>query len=216
MHNIHLVCTYHSELGKCNADELYKIIEEIKPDVIFEELTPNLYDILYIKNMLGELAPPEVKCIRKYKQQHDIKNIPVDIEVSSTFYENVNRMFAHFGKYDFFKEIEIEQKKKIEKGGFEYLNSQEYSDLFDKQRTVESKIVDDINNRQLNRTYKTFVEEQDYRENFMLNTIYAYSKENNYNRAVFLIGAGHRRSIIRKIAEYQLKEEVKLNWTYYL
>lgn len=39
MHNIHLVCTFHSETGKCNADELYKIIEVINPDVIFEELT---------------------------------------------------------------------------------------------------------------------------------------------------------------------------------
>ena len=78
----------------------------------------------------------------------------------------------------------------------------------------ESKIIENINNRQLNRTYKTFVEEQDYRENIMLNSIYEYSKKNNYDQAVFLIGAGHRSSIIPKIAEYKLKDEIKLNWTY--
>ena len=215
MHNINLVCTFHSESGKCNADELYKIIEHINPDVIFEELTPNLYDILYNKNMLAESAPLEINCIRMYKQQHTIKNIPVDIEVNSTFSENIHLAFALFKKYDICNEIENEQKKKIEQDGFDFLNSDEYSDLVEKQRSVESRILEDVNNNQLNKIYKSFYKDQDCRENIMLNNIYAYSKENNYNQAVFLIGASHRSSIIRKIAEYQLKEEIKLNWTFY-
>lgn len=214
MHNIHLVCTYHREIGKCNADELYKIIEQINPDVIFEELTPNLYDILYNKNMLADSAPLEIKCIREYKQQHNIKNFPVDIEVNSTLSNDVDRMFALFGNYDIYNQIEIEQKKKIELGGFDYLNSDEYSDLFKKQRSVEGEIVEEINKQQLNRIYKSFYNDMDFREIIMLNTIYAYSEEINYNQAVFLVGAGHRSSIIRKIAEYQLKEELKLNWTF--
>jgi len=214
MHNLHLVCTFHSELGKCNPDELYKIIEQINPDVIFEELTPNLYDILYNKGIFDESAPTEFKCIWKYKQEHDIKNIPVDIEVSSKFSNEINTVIALFKKYDIYNEIEIEQKKKIEQVGFEYLNSQEYSDLFDKQRNIENKILENVSNSRLNRIYKSFYEDQDYRENFMLNTIYAYSKRNNYNQAVFLVGSGHRSSIIQKVAEYQLKEEIKLNWTF--
>lgn len=28
-----------------------------------------------------------------------------------------------------------------------------------------------------------------------------------------LISTGHRSSIIRKVVEYQLKEDIKLNWT---
>ena len=139
----------------------------------------------------------------------------MDIDVSSTFSNNVYRILALFEKYDIYKEILTEQKKKIEQEGFDFLNSDEYADLVKKQRSVESKIIEELNNRHLNKTYKTFVEDLDYRENFMLNTIYAYSKEYNYNRAVFLIGAGHRRSIIQKVEEYQLNEKMKLNWTYY-
>jgi len=216
MHNIHLVCTFHSETGKCNVDELYKIIALIKPDVVFEELTPTLYDILYNKGIFDESAPLEFKCIRKYKQQHNIKNIPVDMEVGSSFSNNVDRMFALFEKYTFYKEILIEQKKKIEQEGFHFLNGDEFSELVEEQRSVESKIVEEQNNRHLNRIYKSFVDDLDYRENFILNTIYAYSKEKDYDRAVFLIGAGHRRSIIRKVEEYQLNEKMKLNWTYLL
>lgn len=215
MHNITLVCTFHSELGKCNVDELYKIIEQIKPDVVFEELTPYLYDMVYNKGFYDESAPLELKCIRNYKQQHNIKNIPVDIEVGSTFSNDVNRMLDLFGNYDIFKEIKIEQKKKIKLEGFDFLNTDEYSDLVEEQRSVESKIVEEINNRQLNRIYKSFYDDMDFRENFMLNTIYAFSQENDYNRAVFLIGAGHRSSVIRKVAEYQLKEEIKSNWSFY-
>ena len=214
MHNITLVGTFHSELGKCNADELYKIIEQIKPDVIFEELTPYLYDILYNKGIFDESAPLEFKCIWNYKLQHNIKNIPVDIEVKSTFSNEINVVFALFEKYDTYSEIVSEIKRKIESDRFDFLNSDEYSDLVEKQRSIERNILEEINNRQLNRIYKSFYDDMDYRENVMLNNIYAYSQENDYDHAVFLIGAGHRRSIIQKVAEYQLKETIKMNWSF--
>ena len=204
MHNIRLVCTFHSESGKCNADELYKIIEHINPDVVFEELTPYLYDIIYNKNILDESAPPEVKCIRKYKQQHNIKNIPVDNEVDSNFTNEIDFLFSSFKKYNIYNEIEIEQIKLVAQEGFAYLNSENCSKLFEKQRITEKQLLafEGINKFKLNNIYKTFYEEQDNRENEMLRNIYTYSKENNYNQAVFLIGAAHRSSIIRKIAEY--------------
>lgn len=64
--------------------------------------------------------------------------------------------------------------------------------------------------------YNLFHAEQfDDRENAMLQNIYNYSKENQYNQAVFLIGAGHKRSIVQKIEEYQRFSEIKLNWTLY-
>ncbi len=47
----------------------------------------------------------------------------------------------------------------------------------------------------------------------MLYNIYSYSKENQYNQAVFFIGAAHQNSIIKKIAEYQTIEN--LNWSFY-
>jgi hypothetical protein len=49
----------------------------------------------------------------------------------------------------------------------------------------------------------------------MLENIYNYSKEKKYSQAVFLIGAEHKKSIVRKIAEYQKLPGIKLNWTMY-
>ena len=215
MHNISLVCTFHSESGKCNADELYKIIEQIKPDVVFEELTPYLYDIIYNKNIVDETAPLEIKCIRNYKQKHIIKNIPVDIEVNSSFSNDINHLFTLLEKYDFYKEIVSVSKRKIESDGFDFLNSDQFTDLVEKQRTIERNILEEINNRQQNRIYKTFFDDMDYRENVMLDNIYAYSEANNYDQAVFFIGSAHRNSVLRKVKEYQHKEKIKLNWTFY-
>lgn len=47
MHNVTLISTSHSENGKCNADELYKIMASIKPEVIFEELPKKRFEEYY-------------------------------------------------------------------------------------------------------------------------------------------------------------------------
>lgn len=64
--------------------------------------------------------------------------------------------------------------------------------------------------------YKLFHTEQyDNRENAMLQNIYTISKGYQYNQAVFLIGAGHRKSIMQKITEFEKLSEIKLKWSIY-
>ena len=48
-----------------------------------------------------------------------------------------------------------------------------------------------------------------------LKNIYDYSKENCYDKAIFTVGAGHKKSLIEKIHEYEKKEKFKLNWSFY-
>jgi len=64
MYNITLISTSHRGLGKCNSDELHKIIESISPDVIFEELSHDLLDRFYTGNQIP-IEPPEIKSIKK-------------------------------------------------------------------------------------------------------------------------------------------------------
>ena len=62
--NITLLSSFHQELGNCNADELYKIIESLKPDVIFEELPLEIFNTVYEKNYIP--ASLEAKAIKRY------------------------------------------------------------------------------------------------------------------------------------------------------
>ncbi len=217
MYNITLVFTFHSETGKCNSDEAYKIINLINPEVIFEELPNNLFDKIYNENILGkeEVDFLEIKCIKKYLQNHNVEHIPVDIDIKSDLSSNeINFLFTSFKKFMVYREIETEQRKMITQEGFTYLNSEKCSRLFDEKRITEKKLLSFMD-KKLNHIYKTFYEEQDNRENEILRNIYTYSKENHYNQAIFLIGFGHRNSLIQKITEYQTNEKVKLNWTFY-
>jgi hypothetical protein len=43
MHNITFISTIHKEIGKCNAEELYKIIKKLNPEVIFLEAVDETY-----------------------------------------------------------------------------------------------------------------------------------------------------------------------------
>jgi len=243
MYNITLIGTNHSEKGKCNSDELYKIIEDINPEVIFEEIPSVLFDVFYNRkcdfdklhktlshtlpnNLLDRIeilplseTPLEINCVRKYLQNHSIKNIPVDIDVNSELSTKMEMMFGEFYKYDdVYKKLVDEGKLLTEHYGFDYLNSKKYLDLDEKMKLREKQLIESncFYKNELLRIYElSFKEIIDDREIAMLRNIYNYSKENVYNQAVFLIGARHRESIMQRIIKYDKASETKLIWTMY-
>jgi hypothetical protein len=216
MYNITLVSTNHSELGKCNSDELYKIIESIKPDVIFEELSPVLFDMLYNqKQVINE--PLEIKAIKRYLLNYNVRHIPVDIDVSQNLStRDIEFMFSEFGKYAIYRQLGEEQNRMAAQDGFAFLNSKKTVEIFAKKRIVEMNLIEFMmTNKTLLGIHKLFYEEQDQRELAIIKNIYRYSEENKYNRALFFIGVGHRGPIMKKIKMANEKETVKLNWVFY-
>jgi len=218
MYNITLVCTRHKELGKCNSDELYKIIQSMRPDVIFEEMSPDLFDRVYKENQFSEESwSPEAKSIKRYLQIYDIKHFPVDIDIAENVsVSDFNRMNSKFAKYDVYNKLLHEDRLMTMQEGFSYLNSKESEKMTEKMRITEKKLIESMTNQSwLINFYKLVYEEFDNRENKIIENIYNYSKENQYNQALLLIGAGHRKSIIEKIENYKKQENIKLNWTFY-
>ena len=139
MYNITLISTAHSEIGKCNSGELYKIIESLNPEVIFEELSFNLFEKFYMGNQFPNESL-EVKCIKRYLQNHNIKHTPVDIDVSRDLSNSdIEYMFSTFKKYDVYKKLENEQNILTAQGGFAFLNSNKCSELFEKKKDNRKK-----------------------------------------------------------------------------
>lgn len=215
MFNVVLISTEHRGSGKCNSEELFKIIEAINPDVIFEEETNDEKFEKYYndENSFNSL---EVKCIKKYLQNHNVNHIPVDIKTNFN-YREWDYMFETFKKYNVYKQTIKEHCELRDKDGFSYLNSEKCMELFDKMKTTERQLIEfsGINRDELLRIYNSFHKEHDNREDAMLLNIYNYSKQNQYNQAVFLLGYAHRKSIIEKIRKYEPTENFKLNWTFY-
>ena len=218
MYNITLIGTYHSEIGKCNSGELYKIIEYINPEVIFVELPNNVfYEIIcdMAINGIRSEEPTETKFIKNYLQNHNNKLIPVDDEVRYISDSEYDQLLYTFEEYDDYKELVYEQISLTKQYGFDYLNSEKCLDLLEQTRIVEKNIMElEIHKNKLLHFYKLFYKENDTRENSMLQNIYNYSRENQYNQAVFLTGIAHRKSIMQKIIENEKMSEIKLNWSY--
>jgi hypothetical protein len=212
MYNITILSSFHIERGKCNSNELYRIIEKIQPEIIFEELPYDVFEIIYAKG--GSPESLEAITIKKYLEKNQIEHIPVD-----TYEINETDLFNEFNvisnKSIEYAELMKQQLSMIIRNGYSFLNSNDCDELLDKIHIIEENILLEINDAWLSYHYKTDRELHDKREDEMLQNIYNYSKQYPYNKALFICGAEHRKSIMQKIQGYELKEKLKLNWTLY-
>lgn len=219
MYSITLVCTRHENLGRCNSNELYQIIASIKPEVIFEEIPPSYFDHYYKHKSKGNL---ESDTINLYLRNHLVKHIPIDSEKvpSETFckeYEYLLKRIeglADINGFNYRNYIDT-FRTQVETHGFTYLNSIYCDNLNIELHDAIEKGLQKLNDTKLFQTSQLWKEINENRENEMLKNIYDYSKGHCFENAIFLIGAAHRKSIMKKIEECNKNEKVKLNWLFY-
>jgi hypothetical protein len=208
MYNITLICTVHKENGNCNSNELCKIIETINPEIIFEEIPYFMYIEQYKKFSENNL---EIQAIKKYLEKHQVEQLPVDnldlLKSLDEFdYRNEPRIRNNIVWHNLLdKQFSLECQH-----GFMYLNSNSCDDLFEKIYIQEEYIIKNINKEKLSHLFKSWHEIQNKREYEMINNIFNY--KHTCNNALFLVGSGHRKSIIKKIQEYNGKEELNLKF----
>lgn len=217
MQNIILISTEHVESGKCNSDELLKILESIKPDVIFEEEPKDKkYYLTYSDpNSFKSL---EIQTIIKYKENQDIINIPVDKPMNDYASLYLLDLFTHiFKQNQDYRNIINDHCILRNENGFKYLNSKEISHLNEKMNTLEKQII--LSNGALSidliNLYSQFQQEVDAREIKMIENIYYFTKNNKFYNAVFFLGFRHRDSIRKKISQFKLENSIQINWMFY-
>lgn len=208
---ITLIATAHRECGLCNSEELYNIIEQITPEVIFEEVPPEKFDAIY-KGLLSDSL--ETLTIKKYLQNHAIIHLPVDLNNQLNRSE-IARMFEIFSinnpEYDYLSNQLGLLRKQF---GFPYLNSEKCQVLFERMHFLEDEIVQDLNLKKLTQTYNGWLNFMEERDNEMIRNIYNYSNLNKYKRALFLVGVEHRKSIMDKIHEFEKNNKIHLAWNF--
>jgi hypothetical protein len=214
MYNISIVCTHHSELGKCNSDALYSIIESIHPDIIFEELNQELFDMFYQENRIP-FDSPETKTVKRYLENNDVRHLPTeDYPNDSLSINEIRYMFNALNKYHVYSNLEEKHKKLISENGYTFLNSKKNEMLFEEKKALEkSLIASEINRLQLSRINDLFYEELTIREHQIIKNVYNYSTKMEYNQAILLIGSGHRKTIFEKVKIYECENELKLKWS---
>jgi hypothetical protein len=209
MYKITFISTIHKEIGKCNADELCSILNQIQPEVIFLEALDNTYsnyEKLLFSSFYQFHNKLEIKAIQKYSLNNSCKYVPVlDKSLSESFDRKNEIVCANID----FQTLINKSNSLISELGFKYLNSDESIDLEEEMRFLGNQI---LNNKEMEQAVNLDI---NLYENSMIKNIYLYCKNNSFNSAVFMCGVGHRKSIIEKIKKYNIQEKMDFNWIVY-
>ena len=209
MHNITLLSSCHKNIGLCNPLELFKIIENIKPDVIFEELDIETFNYIYKQ---GIPSTNESITINRYLQTNRIKHFPVDtFEFDDFPMDDKAIMDNTFGENQDFKKLILIQYQLMVEKGYLFLNSKLCSEIFFEIQKMENILHQQLNNEKITSTYKAWVELNINREKTMIENIYKYCKDNSFNTGLLITGAEHRNSLINIMQNYK-DDEIHINW----
>lgn len=206
MKKITFISTRHEEYGNCNANSLCQIISNLNPDVVFLEAFKNTYSNYHqmnYKNFGVYNNKLEIKALQKYGKISNFEYIPVLNNPMSKDFDIKNEVVCNYFEY---QNLLDNYNLYINQYGFEFLNSK-YSIYFhDNMRLLENEIF--INSELGTKAYETI----NTYENEMLSNIYQYCENNNFTHAVFMCGAGHRKSIIEKVTNNPLNAKFDVQW----
>ena len=216
MRKVILIATVHKNRGICNSNELLKIIKRIEPEVIYEEVPPSKFTAIYEEGT--RIDSLETATIKRYIQNHPIPHFPVDLNIDELiereFRIEVKKMFNTFDQYQEVQLMRLRHEELTEQLGFSYLNSEKCIRLFEHLHFLEEDILKMFNDEKFSKIYKNWLANLDKRENEMIKQIYSFSSEYNYERALFLVGAEHMKSIMKKISKFEENNKSNLSWDF--
>lgn len=206
MRKIYFISTIHKEIGKCDAGELHKILKKLSPEVVFLEALDSTYPE-YKRMIFSEFGlydtKLEIKAIQYYLLDRPLTYVPVlDFGLSDAFMKRCDLLEQFPEHKSLYSDFYFKEKTL----GFSFLNSKEAIALQEELRALEDKLLynSDLNQKAL--------EDIDSYENNMMKNISAYCRENTFEKAVFMCGVAHRKSMIEKISSSQEMLDLEIDW----
>ncbi len=195
MYNITLLSSFHVTHGKCNPDDLYKIISELQPEIIFEELSFNIFELIHSQGY--DPGTVEAIAVKRYSLKYQIKHFPVDTYPANEadFLSDAQVIWDSSSEY---RNLWNLQLMKTSEGGYHFLNSNECWEMLHRKNNIEETFLTETNNLKLLTELKNERVLHNNRENVMLRNIYDYSKQYPFDKAMFICGADHRWSFEKK------------------
>lgn len=210
--NITLISSFHKIHGKCNPEELYKIIEHLQPDVIFEELSTNGFEIIYSTYYQPETI--EAITIKQHLQKYPIQHFPVDNYPvnEKDLLSDAQIIWDNSKEY---RELWNEKLNRLKESGYSFLNSDECTKIIDRLNKIEEEVLTETKNINLLTEHKAEKLLHDKRETEMLRCIYDIATQHPFDKSVFICGAEHREGIRMKIKDFEKMENNKIKWTFF-
>ena len=180
------------------AANLYAILEKLQPEVIFLEVPCVPADQPFELDATQNL---ECATVAEYQNHHPVILHPVDNPTpEDSFFRRHDEIVveAVHKSYDF-HHLYHEWQECIKREGFQYLNSERISHNERVRNEAMVTWLEKQNNKCFSDFYEKWLATNEQRDRAMVDRIYQYCLSNDFNHAVFLVGAAHRESIIRKV-----------------
>ncbi|TGV00581.1 TraB/GumN family protein [Flavivirga rizhaonensis] len=207
-----VIGTAHFEDGASATGELYKIIEKISPDVVFCEASQQKLPKM-LENT--DVITPEVNTIKRLIKEKSIEIVPIDVN-EDPFDNRLEAMFSLFKKkMKVYSNASNMLSNETYLKGYTFLNSMGSDKIFRDINSMEKYFLDTVKNKELSEYHSKWMNWNDLRENQWINLIHNYSKINKPNKAVFLVGAGHRYRLIDKIKNIHNNNEHSFDWDFF-
>lgn len=214
MRKITLVSSAHRENGRCNAEELLRILRAIGPEVVFEEVRPSDSDT-YHKAQWSL----EAKALSRYRESRTLRPVPVDHfndnDATASLYDQMNQVFGYVEQASqTYRALLEEQGRLVNQQGFQYLNSIAYEETAAKLEDIENAAIADSCNLGLIRSLQWWRDWNRRREAEMIRAIYQYCQDNSFGTGVYLVGAAHKSSLVKAIRARDGTDAALIDWDF--
>jgi hypothetical protein len=161
---------------------LYKIIDVINPEIIFEELFQNFIEC-YVDRIGDKLG---TNTIIKYLENHQIEHIPVDCaDIPSFSFLDLHKFMHYKLERRSYRQVVDIKSDYTALYGFKYLNSINYIKLNDWYENEIVKIIKFINDESLMPVNQKWLDFMATKEDVMISQIYDYCKNHLFERGLF-------------------------------
>jgi len=204
MHTITLVCSVHNANGKCNVENLLKILLSLAPEVVFQEVQPSHGWSL------------EAQAVTEYRKLKLCQPVHVDEYMAPADAVEIKRLLDAGFEYvteesEEYRLLKIESDERTRRDDFGYLNSADFANANTRMSEIEDKII----GGKAGDALRWWRQAMQTREIEMMSNIYAYCRKNAFDTGVFLVGAGHKTGIAKQIENFTGTEPGLIVWKLY-
>lgn len=208
-----MIFTVHNDNGAANSQALLEVLERLKPEVAFLEVSA--------KGFEGYFSSPglENRAIAMLIKRAHLKLVPIDNVLPTR--EDIHLYDKLFGFLDAQSEDVCLNKQReitelVRSNGFEYLNSDKYFKAQSELENREAKVVEVLGDSEIKGIYSKWRSVNSDREKGMVDSIFSYCEKVDSLNAVYLVGAAHRIGLEARILErFQTIPDVKWVIGYY-
>jgi hypothetical protein len=212
---VSVVGTVHKEKGLASASALLAILEQIRPEVLFLE-APSDASGDYLDATGKDL---ESAAVSRYLEIHHVDLVPVDLPIPDAelfqFLDNNEYLFKNIERRSpEYCRLLDEYSEEVRAHGFAYLNSERCSTNWSKVREAALAAIEELAYPSLTALYELWIGTNERREKHMMKSIDDYCRKTTFSNGVFLVGAGHRQSLIDKSREQRGADSSTVEWDF--